>query len=568
MKAPVSTKATDADEQVRPGAQPAADVFEGLLQVRGVDETGAVDRQPTAAIAPPTTNVGSSRRRRSTRKTVRATAAASQTGFTPAPRPPRATAAPPGAGLAAAERHGRAASRRDVGEEPKHRGPGAAQQRLLGAGRARGVQRLGDGRAQGSRCGLEVVDRELGGKQRTPLGRRRADGLGQPRQLGRVAGQALAVGLREDRRRRERRGAAQDQDAEGRRLGGGSRRSPAPVATYRAGRTCAGTSAPSPAATSRSRASSAMPDARAARRSAAAASADPPAMPAATGMRFSITSRIGGARQPVRSRKARSAAAARLSPSTPGQTTSSPATPKCAGSRRTRSASVTGWKTVTSSWRPSLGRLGPRIKLRLSFAGAFAQRRGGHGIAPTRGPTASASAASSGGASRSARASGGWPSAEPVRAASRTPGRAPARGQRAGQRLAPVREGGLDDRTDLRRGRGPGAAQDDEHRVDIRHGMEDGACDRPVHAHLAGQLREHRRHTVGGAAGTGGQALADLLLHHGHPALDGGELLDRAQNRPRRDPVGKVGDDPRGGRVERAQVERHGVGHVERGVRV
>ena len=72
------------------------------------------------------------------------------------------------------------------------------------------------------------------------------------------------------------------------------------------------------------------PEARAASLSAAAASLEPPAIPAAIGIRLAIVSRSGGPSHPVAARNSRSARAARLSPSTPGQTTRSPARPRAA----------------------------------------------------------------------------------------------------------------------------------------------------------------------------------------------------------------------------------------------
>ena len=62
-------------------------------------------------------------------------------------------------------------------------------------------------------------------------------------------------------------------------------------------------------------------------RSAAAASLDPPAMPAAIGIRLVISIRSGGPSQPVAARNSASARAARFSPSTPGQTTTSSPSP-------------------------------------------------------------------------------------------------------------------------------------------------------------------------------------------------------------------------------------------------
>ena len=140
--------------------------------------------------------------------------------------------------------------------------------------------------------------------------------------------------------------------------------------------------------------------------------------------------------------------------------------------------------------------------------------------------------------------------------------------ERARQRLAAVGEGGAHEGADLGRGRRAGALQDDEHGVDVGHRVEDGARDRAVHAHVARELGEHAGHAVGRRARRGGEALADLALDHRHPARDAVELLDGAQDRARRDPVGEVGDDlGRRGR-ERAEVEVERVGDVQRRVRM
>ena len=91
------------------------------------------------------------------------------------------------------------------------------------------------------------------------------------------------------------------------------------------------------------------PDASPTSRSAAAASAEPPAMPPATGIRLSISRRTGGPCQFVHSRNARSAVAARFSPSMPGQMTSSAAIPSGSVSMRTSSQSVRESISVTIS---------------------------------------------------------------------------------------------------------------------------------------------------------------------------------------------------------------------------
>ena len=92
-------------------------------------------------------------------------------------------------------------------------------------------------------------------------------------------------------------------------------------------------------------------------------------MPAATGIRFSIVSRCGGPSHPVASRKSCSARAARLGPSTPGQTTSSVS--PAAGSSVSSSASESACTTETSGCRPS-SRGSPTKRQRLTLPGARA----------------------------------------------------------------------------------------------------------------------------------------------------------------------------------------------------
>ena len=69
---------------------------------------------------------------------------------------------------------------------------------------------------------------------------------------------------------------------------------------------------------------------------------------------------------------------------------------------------------------------------------------------------------------------------------------------------------------------GPRRQQADEHRVDVRHREEHVARDGPQDAHVARELGEHRRDAVGADPGRGGEALADLALHHRDPARDAG----------------------------------------------
>ena len=182
----------------------------------------------------------------------------------------------------------------------------------------------------------------------------------------------------------------------------------------------------------------------------------------------------------------------------------------------------------------------------------------------------SASARNSSGARRSARTSAGWPSSSSAaRRALAHVGAVP--GASASERASALRRWAKAARTSARtagRRRRAGAVEDDEDRVDVGHRVKDGARDRAVHAHVAGELGEHAGDAVGRRARRGGEALADLALDHGHPARDAVELLDGAQDRARRDAVGEVGDDLRRRGRQRAEVEVERVGDVQRRVRV
>ena len=189
---------------------------------------------------------------------------------------------------------------------------------------------------------------------------------------------------------------------------------------------------------------------------------------------------------------------------------------------------------MTSSCRPS-ARCGPRNRQTLIFAGArsiTAAPRTARGT-----PRATR---------RSARTSAGWPS---VSSASR------ARSSRerplsASDRAIALRRCANACWTSARSsgsGAGRRRSQHDEHAVDVRHRVEDRARDARSTRTSHGQLGEHRRHAIGGRPGPGGEPLADLLLHHRDPARHGRQLLDRAQDRARRDAVGQVRDDLRRG---------------------
>ncbi len=148
--------------------------------------------------------------------------------------------------------------------------------------------------------------------------------------------------------------------------------------------------------------------------------------------------------------------------------------------------------------------------------------------------------------------------------------RAAAQRHRAGERLAPVGEALRDERAQLGLRRRMAAIEAHEDGIDVGHGKEHVPRHRADHLHVARELREHGRHSVGRGARGGGEPLADLALDHGHPGRHLGQLLDRAQDDGGGDAVRQVGDDLGGQRLERAQVELDRVGQVERrvGVRV
>ena len=224
-------------------------------------------------------------------------------------------------------------------------------------------------------------------------------------------------------------------------------------------------------------------------RSAAAASLEPPAMPG--GDRDPLGDReLAGPviSQSVAKRNSSSARNARFGPSTPGQITSS----KSAGSSETSSARSVGWTTETSGCRPSArGRAHQQAEVDL----AGRERGQGH--------RRSHRARHCAGESDSARASAGWPSASRasrVRSRMRLVGAGRER-ERAGERLAAVGEALLHERPQALGRRRAVALEADQHRVDVRDRREDAARDLADDAHVAGELGEHRRHTVGGRAG-------------------------------------------------------------------
>ena len=302
---------------------------------------------------------------------------------------------------------------------------------------------------------------------------------------------------------------------------------------------------------------SATPAAWAASRSAAAASPEPPPMPAATGTRLRIVSRCGGASQPVAARKAASAAPARFSPSTPGQTTSSAVAP------------ARGLERQLVGERDRLDDRDERVQAVLARrADVEAEVDLARGEAAQPHASLACSSRHCSGASVSARASAGRPErlergADRVAVAALerdASARAPCGGARspAGRARAAARA----------RGAGPVRSRRTSTESTLGTGKntfrETGRITFTSHASWAST----RRDPVGGRARARGEALADLLLHHRHPRGDLGQQLDRAQDHRRGDAVGQVGDDLRRRRVERGEVELDRVGEVQRDVRV
>ena len=194
-------------------------------------------------------------------------------------------------------------------------------------------------------------------------------------------------------------------------------------------------------------------------------------------------------RPPARSRNARSAAPARFGPSTPGQTTSS----RPGAARRHLVAQVE--------------RLHERHELVTAVLARRAEEQAEVDLRRARARSARPSASAARGTppargARRGRRPGGRAAASAARARSRTP--APPRARAPASAAAPC-GGGRTRADDARAASGAGAAagalQHDEHAVDVGHREEDRARHRAQHAHVAGELREHRRHAVGGAAG-------------------------------------------------------------------
>ena len=278
-------------------------------------------------------------------------------------------------------------------------------------------------------------------------------------------------------------------------------------------------------------------------RSAAAASALPPPSPAATGMRLSI-SQLERRQLAPRARAERRAA-----PAPRGSRPPRPGTRPCPRPLARRGASSSSASSSEANSEQigcmpsSRGRTDVQDEVELRV-GELAQhgREATHGVAAPR--------AARGRARRPAAPS---PPAAGARRGRRPGGRS-ARGrrawrrgcrrrrsgrerQRAGQRLAPVGEAGVNERHAAPRRRRAAAAQHHERGVHVRLGVEHGARHLAEHAHLAGELGEHRGRAVALPAGRRREPLRHLALHHRHPQPRLGQLGDRLEQHGRRDAV-------------------------------
>ncbi len=171
------------------------------------------------------------------------------------------------------------------------------------------------------------------------------------------------------------------------------------------------------------------------------------------------------------------------------------------------------------------------------------------GIADPRASSLNAS-----GDSRSARASAGCPGSTERRAPAPRVARAAGQRQRASERLAPVRERAVHERAQGRDGararRAAPAAPSRRSGPGRRRARRSGA-----RGERRSELGEDAGDAVGAAAGLCAEALADLALDHREPKAHGREILDRAKDRARGDPVRKVRNDLRRRRSKRREVE-------------
>ena len=175
--------------------------------------------------------------------------------------------------------------------------------------------------------------------------------------------------------------------------------------------------------------------------------------------------------------------------------------PSGAGSSATRRRASIGWMTRHELVAAVARAPGPRNRQRLTFAGRRA--RAGARRSPQRLRRARGSPRAR--AARRARRPGGRARRAPRARGRARPGRAP--GASASERASALRRWAKAACTSARSaggGAGAGALEHDEHRVDVRHRVEDRARDRAVHAHVAGELGEHltarRRPPCPGAA--------------------------------------------------------------------
>ncbi len=179
------------------------------------------------------------------------------------------------------------------------------------------------------------------------------------------------------------------------------------------------------------------------------------------------------------------------------------------------------------------------------------------------GPSFALSARNSSGDRRSARSSAGWPSSTSA--------------ARAGSRTSRPRASASEPASVFRRcakaswtsfcssgpAGGPVRRRPTRTESTLGHGPEHAAGDRVEEPEPRSELREYRRHAIGGRGRLRREPLADLALHHHYPLSDARQLVDRPQNHGRGDPVGEVGDDLGGRRVERREVELERVAHVQ-----
>ena len=276
-------------------------------------------------------------------------------------------------------------------------------------------------------------------------------------------------------------------------------------------------------------------------RSTAAASALPPPSPAATGIRLSMRTAAGagpGRRAPERLE----AAAARLRPSTPGQSTSSSPPAAARPTSSARSSEANSEHERVQPVRPRRADVQHEVDLR---GGALGRARRPRGRADRGGRCVGSARRSRAGASRSARRPGRRgrapraPRGRAVADAVRRPGR---QRQRSGQCLAPVGERGVHERDELRRRRRPVRRSSHQRGLHVRLRVEHRARHAragPARRRPAGPAPTWRRSSCppGAAARRSPTSRWTIATHSS--ALR--ELLHRLQQHRGRHAVGQVG---------------------------